>query len=102
MTSIVVDGEVNEAKGAGEFGTLYAARLDAREKLGRIAALRLRLVRTEGLQLCDLSLRSREYDFLHWESKSRTQRLAAVVTYSIPASLNGLPATGHSELSVHS
>lgn len=37
----VVDGEVAEAEGGGEFATLDAARLGAREALGRIGAQRL-------------------------------------------------------------
>jgi len=37
----VVDGELAEAEGGGEFSTLDAARVAAREALGRIAAQRL-------------------------------------------------------------
>ena len=37
----VIDGEVAEAEGGGEFSTLDAARLGAREALGRIATQRL-------------------------------------------------------------
>jgi hypothetical protein len=37
----VVDGEVAEAEGGGEFCTLDAARAAARDALGRIAAQRL-------------------------------------------------------------
>jgi len=37
----VVDGEVADAEGGGEFSTLVAARVAAREALGKIAAQRL-------------------------------------------------------------
>ena len=37
----VVDGEVADAEGGGEFSTLAAARVAAREALGKIAAQRL-------------------------------------------------------------